>query len=232
MTDLFVVLALLRKWFYDQLISSDKRGATWKIVGQQILVAHIVQDDAVDNDAWDGYNQNRDRMLNTIRDNNIDNVIFLSGDSHASWLSEVTPLESLNGTAYDPSTGNGSYAVEFGGTAVTSPSQYGEHSSTAEYTAQAEKLVQTNKGLHFAEGQYRGFFTLALNEDRALATFYATPNVTVQGDKTIKLADFEIEKGKNRLSRPINGGQKPVAGAIQAQQVDYSKQKWNGTGFS
>ncbi|CAO1615251.1 unnamed protein product [Parajaminaea phylloscopi] len=222
-------------WFYDELVKSNKRGATWKIVGQQIIVGHIAEGQAtypVDYDAWDGYNQNRDRVLDTIRENNIDNVLFLAGDSHASWLNELTPLESINGTQYNPANGDGSYAVEFAGTAVSSPSSYGKNLTATQYQARAEQLVRINKGLHFAEGQYRGFFTLTLSHDRALAAFYATPNITVQGDKTIKLAEFEVKKGQNKVSRPFNAGKKPIAGAIQAQQVDYTKQKWNGTGFA
>lgn len=222
-------------WFYDELVKSSKRGAIWRIIGQQILVAHVAYGQAtfpINYDSWDGYNQNRVRMLDTIKENNIDNVIFLAGDTHASWLSEVVPQELINGTTYDPATGKGSYAVEFGGTAVSSPSSYGRNSTPAQYQQRAEKLVKINKGLQFAEGQYRGFFTLSLSDKRALATYYATPNVTVQGDSTIKLAEFEVREGQNRVTRPINGGGKPPAGAIQAQVVDYTKQKWNGTGFS
>lgn len=49
-------------WFYHQLTQSQDRGAIWKLIGQQILVAPLSYGEAtfsVNYDAWDGYNQNR-----------------------------------------------------------------------------------------------------------------------------------------------------------------------------
>ena len=40
-------------------------------------------------DAWDGYRQNRLRILNHLQTNNIDNTLILSGDSHANWVSDL-----------------------------------------------------------------------------------------------------------------------------------------------
>ncbi|KAK7683869.1 hypothetical protein QCA50_013247 [Cerrena zonata] len=40
-------------------------------------------------DAWDGYRANRNRILNHLYDNHIDNTIVLSGDSHANWVSDL-----------------------------------------------------------------------------------------------------------------------------------------------
>jgi alkaline phosphatase D len=42
-------------------------------------VAHLESVDDVD--AWDGYEANRRRVLDTISENKIDNVIVISGDS-------------------------------------------------------------------------------------------------------------------------------------------------------
>ena len=137
-------------WLYDQMKSSKDRGAQWKLLGQQIVckslagqvlsetpltlctVAHINTTDDVD--AWDGYRANRRRVLDTINENQIDNVVILSGDSQwvtikpsrselmfqsANWVSDIT---YDNYTNYDASTGAGSFAVEFAGTGVSSPS--------------------------------------------------------------------------------------------------------------
>ena len=81
-------------------------------------------------DAWDGYRANRNRILDHIQDNRIDNTLILSGDSHANWVSDLvrklTELsfyaprhlqwyEDPNDTTYDPASGKGSLAVEFAG---------------------------------------------------------------------------------------------------------------------
>lgn len=47
-------------WFYNQLSSSSKRGATWRIIGSQIVFSRVNQSIAfgdespLNNDAWDG----------------------------------------------------------------------------------------------------------------------------------------------------------------------------------
>ena len=95
-----------------------------------------------DVDAWDGYVANRRRVLDTINENNIDNVVILSGDSQcvahgdglwcrvlthsANWVSD---LAYDNRTGYDYVSGNGALGVEFAGTAVSSPPSYGYNTS-------------------------------------------------------------------------------------------------------
>ncbi len=46
---------------------------------QLTAVAHLETTDNVD--SWDGYDANRRRVLDTISENKIDNVIVISGDS-------------------------------------------------------------------------------------------------------------------------------------------------------
>ena len=51
-------------------------------------------------DAWDGYRANRNRVLDHIQDNSISNVLILSGDSHANWVSDIArefPSNALSG---------------------------------------------------------------------------------------------------------------------------------------
>ncbi|PWN87274.1 hypothetical protein FA10DRAFT_297687 [Acaromyces ingoldii] len=224
------------RWLYHNLIHSQKRGATWKLIGQQIIVNHLNYGEAdfpVDYDAWDGYEANRRRLFDTIRANDIQNVILLSGDSHAAWVYDAIYQEWENRTdLYDPSTGRGALAVEFAGTAVSSPSSYGAKLTPAQYVAQAEKLVSINRNLAFAEGGHRGYFTLDVRPNELDASFWGIVNNTQQSSDQILLAKFNVQKGANRLTRPINNGKPAKGGALQAQIIDYSKQQWNGSGFS
>ena len=97
------------KWFYRQLSESSERGATWRVVGNQILFAHRNQSGIDEGsaafpsspDEWDGYVANRNRTLKHIVDHGIDNTIMLAGDSHASEF----PLSS-----YRPSETDGPHA--------------------------------------------------------------------------------------------------------------------------
>ena len=47
---------------------------------------------------------------------------MLSGDSHTNWVFDIT---FDNQTGYNGATGEGSYGVEFAGTAISSPSSFG-----------------------------------------------------------------------------------------------------------
>jgi alkaline phosphatase D len=73
---------------YHSLLHSQGRATAWKIIGQQVIVNHLEYHDSknfnVNYDAWDGYQANRRRLFDTIQANKIDNVVFLSGDSHAN----------------------------------------------------------------------------------------------------------------------------------------------------
>lgn len=107
-------------WFYNKLTESSKRGAKWRFVGNQIVFARVdwtpIAPALVQNaDAWDGYTANKNRTLSHLYENKIDNTIFLAGDSHASWVSDLVWLDEEE---YDPTTGNGSIGVEFAGSAV------------------------------------------------------------------------------------------------------------------
>jgi len=87
-------LTLARR-FYSQLSESADRGARWRIIGSQTVFSKINESvaygnvDPLDYDAWDGYQANRNRTFNHLMENNIGNNIVISGDSHASWVSDL-----------------------------------------------------------------------------------------------------------------------------------------------
>lgn len=113
-------------WFYSQLGASTARGATWRLIGSQTVFSRLNEsvaygmENPLDYDAWDGYMANKNRTLDYLYRNNISNNIMMSGDSHASWVSELT-----NFVNYNSSTGAGAIGVEFAGSAISSPCPYG-----------------------------------------------------------------------------------------------------------
>lgn len=197
-------------WFYGQLRNASARGAQWKIVGQQIVFAHLEQVDDVD--AWDGYEYNRRRVIDTISENSIDNVIVISGDSHANWVSDIA---YDNRTGYNATTGAGSYGVEFAGTAVSSPSSFGYNYTlngpypAAYYEQVAGALVgnaTANTELQWTEGATRGYFELHLSRDDATALYYGISDVRTRNTNESVLATFVVKDRANRLERPVAGG--------------------------
>ncbi|KAJ3824376.1 PhoD-like phosphatase-domain-containing protein [Lentinula raphanica] len=204
------------KWFFNTLSESQNRGAIWRVVGQQIVFTQLNESGVFDLDAWDGYRANRERVLNYLYENNINNTIVLSGDSHANWVSDLAhPNDS---TTYNPLTGQGAIGVEFAGTAVTSGSSFGTNIAPAAADIKSLEYVAANLDLQWSEGSYRGFFTLTIDPDTLNATYYAMRNITFANLNGFSSAQFVVNSGENRLSRPVAGGS-TLAGAL----------KFNGT---
>jgi alkaline phosphatase D len=137
-------------WFTNQLVASQTRGATWRVVGQQVMFmqfdgGQLVDTDgfesaggqdapsfgfnsegnAINPDAWDGYNAERDRVYDVIDAEGITDLVVLTGDIHTSWAGDLprnagNPYDPVTNTGYDPATGTGSRGVEFVTPSVTS----------------------------------------------------------------------------------------------------------------
>ncbi|KAF8587157.1 hypothetical protein K439DRAFT_1631011 [Ramaria rubella] len=193
-------------WFYDTLLQSKSRGAVWRVVGQQIVFTQLNESGVFDLDAWDGYRANRNRVLDHLYSNKIDNTIILSGDSHANWVSDLAHPNDT--TTYNPTTGHGAIGVEFAGTAVTSGSSFGTGILPAAADAISEVLVHSkgNEDLQWSEGSFRGFFTITVSPKTLTATYYGMNNISNPNLDGFASAKFQVNAGENKLSRPVAGG--------------------------
>lgn len=197
-------------WFYNQLSKSANRGAAWRLIGSQTVFSRINESlaygnvDPLDYDAWDGYQANRNRTLNHLQKNNIGNNIVLSGDSHASWVSDLVWLDHSN---YSSSTGQGgSLGVEFAGSAVSSPCPYGQNISVDAANNYSSWLVAANSELQWQDLYYRGYFELQIGYDSVNASYFGMPTIVSRNPYEISLANFTVWSGANALARPIAGG--------------------------
>jgi len=94
-------------WLENQLSDTSTQ---WKIICQQVMMAPLeIFGVAVNADQWDGYNSERDRFIDYLENNNIENPVVLTGDIHTSWVNNV------------PGNSTSTAAVEFVVTSVTSP---------------------------------------------------------------------------------------------------------------
>ena len=114
-------------WLLAGLAASEAR---WKIVGNPVMISRLdfgtlpawllgplakligipSNGYAPNSDAWDGYNADREQLVNYLRAHELSNVVFITGDIHTSWASELT----TRSTVWSPT------AVEFVVTSVTS----------------------------------------------------------------------------------------------------------------
>jgi len=194
-------------WFYQSLIDSKNRGATWRVIGSQTVFSRINASFAYGNvdpfnyDQWDGYLANRNRTYKTLYDNNITNNIMISGDSHANWVSDMVWLGEH---PYNASTGEGSVGVEFAGSAVSSPSPIGQNVSIATGVNASAALVLSNPELQWQEFYYRGYFELHITHEKVDAKYFGMPTIINRNPNEISLANFTVYAGENRLHR-FNG---------------------------
>jgi alkaline phosphatase D len=101
-------------WLKKRLSSSK---ATWKVIGSETMMmpAKVTGGAFYSFDSWQGYPQEREELLAHIKDQGIDDVIFITGDIHLFLAGDVRT-----------NMGDGeSVAVEFVGGSVTS-TNFGE----------------------------------------------------------------------------------------------------------
>lgn len=190
-------------WLSDQLVASQ---ATWRIIGQQVIFAQwTLGGSPLNADAWDGYSATRDRVLDTIEGNSIDNVVILTGDVHSSWVFDV-PRDGFS-DAYDGETGEGSLAVEFVCTSVTSPA----------INVPASILVDSNPHLKYGDLARRGYMVLDVTAERTHCTIWNFDEGVESPDDQAPVlgAVYETLAGSNRVqeAQPVEprGDAPPLA---------------------
>jgi alkaline phosphatase D len=138
-----------------------------------------------------------------LYNNGISNNIFLSGDSHASWVSD---LVWLGEKSYDSATGEGSIGVEFAGSAVTSPCPYGANITLEKAHEASTWLQNANEELQWQDLYYRGYYELHISAKKLEANYFGLPTVVSRNGWEIPIANFTVEAGANRVQRPVAGG--------------------------
>jgi alkaline phosphatase D len=183
-------------WFERELKEAT---TSWKIIGNQVLFSDFDRGAVSPNnprnmDSWDGYPAEKQRIGDVIRTNSLRNVVFLTGDTHASWAFEVLadPLREKTGEAYQP------LAVEFGTPSVTSSNS--NESAPDDTVKMREQLyMKTNPHLKFVNQRDHGYVLLTLTPEQARADWFFVGSI-LQPDNTETLArSFSVEINTNFL---------------------------------
>lgn len=125
-----------------------------------------------------------------------------------SWVSDLVWLDE---SPYDPATGAGAIGVEFAGTAVSSPSPFGQNISIASANNISEFLIKDNRELQWSETYYRGYYELHVSKEKMDAKFFGLPTIINRNPDEISIANFTVLNGGNRLER-FNGS--PAVGGV------------------
>ncbi|MEM9218886.1 MAG: alkaline phosphatase D family protein [Cyanobacteria bacterium P01_F01_bin.150] len=81
--------------FKLDLLAAEADGITWKFVMSTVPMQNFGV--PVTGERWEGYAAERAELLGFIEDNDINNVVFITGDFHGSVVNNVTYQESFGG---------------------------------------------------------------------------------------------------------------------------------------
>jgi alkaline phosphatase D len=172
--------AAQERWL-NQTLSASKR--TWKLLGQATLIAPTSIPAPVGRatytDAWDGYPQARQRLLQTVVDARLQNVVTLGGDVHMNVASNLRLVPN------DPASPI--VASEFVTTSITSRGM-GDNVLAV--------IKASNPDLVHARADERGYSLITVTPERVRCDFRTTafPAGREAGLKT--QASFVVHKDR------------------------------------
>jgi alkaline phosphatase D len=184
-------------WFQNKL----KDGNRWKIIGNQVMFSPLEQPAAKPNqginlDSWGGYPLERNKIADFIQSNSVKDVVFLTGDTHSSWASEVIndAKTSTNKTNQTP------FAIELGTTSISSGNA-NEFAPDVEVIQHEKKFLDMNRHLKFSNQRDHGYLLLTLTNAGATAKWYYVDKL-LEIDPAERLGQrLSIVRGKPNLVR-------------------------------
>jgi alkaline phosphatase D len=186
------------QWLHNQLSQSQQSGVRWRVLGQQVMMAQlsIANNFSINMDQWDGYTASRQRLFDHIEDNNIDNVVVLTGDIHSSWAWDLAsnPFDILQ---YGRITGRGALGGEFVTPGVTSGFADKSHLSDIANFALDGILPH----LKWVDITQRGYVYLDISHSRAKAHWYHVDTVTSQNYSAYLARMYRQNAGANHIHR-------------------------------
>ena len=168
-------------WLAHSLSASSAR---WNVIAQQTMVAQLnlasSPAQAFWTDDWDGYPAARRRLLQTLRELRVPNPVFIGGDAHMYWVSEL-PL--------DPdSPGSPTVACDFTGTSITSRSLMRPWLLPS--------LLSENRHIQFGDCDHHGYVRVEVKPQAMSLDLRVTESVETPDTGCSTLASFRVEDGR------------------------------------
>lgn len=196
------------QWIFTELASSD---AKWKFVPQQKIIAGWSMAGVpawlggggqfLDEKNWDGYDYARDYLLGFIEQQNIDNVMFLTGDSHITLVADCSTDPYDSGT-YNSSNGNGSIATEFLPTSISRGNFDEMLGGTALVPTAESYMLAANPNHVHTELMEHGYGIINVRPDTVIAELWYNEILSQSNTETYSGGYF-VEDGINHWNRSV-----------------------------
>lgn len=171
--------AAQEQWLESGLAQSR---AVWNVLAQQTLVSQWNQKSGAQSlwtDGWDGYPVARKRLLDYLAERKIANPVFIGGDVHSHYVSNV------KANFDDPRSAV--VASEFVGTSITSESWPQDR---------IDAMKPLNPHVMLADGSRRGYALIELTAKTLSARMRQIDNEKLRDTRIAGSLDYAVEAGK------------------------------------
>ena len=182
--------ATQKAWLKEGL---ERSRARWKVVANQAMIMSLdgPRGQEINKDQWDGYAAERQEILEHVRDKQIKDLTFITGDIHSFYVGNVTPT-GRGGAPGDPPP----VATEFVGGSLTSQFIFPPPADTAGGVVSEVGILSNNPHIKFANTRDRGYAVMECRPDRLNVTFRAARSVTDEKADVYDLAKYELAPGE------------------------------------
>lgn len=167
------------RWLQSGLKASERQ---WKLLGQQTIMAQTAELTSAGrmtwNEGWDGYSASRDRLMDTVAEHKLADVVSLAGDVHMHVAADLK-------RRYDDKKGK-VIASEFVASSLT---------SRGREQAAWDNSTATNPHLKHLRSDERGYALLDITPQIANCDFLSTPHPVRADAKLAVQARFAVQAG-------------------------------------
>jgi alkaline phosphatase D len=184
--------AAQENWLLDGLRRSKSR---WNVIAQQVMMAAVDFGPGVARfdprvaglqirnvDAWDGYVAARNRLLGGVQDEEIANLVVLSGDIHSSWVAD------LKADFADPASP--AIGTEFVGMSISSTFR-----SDFIPIIEGALLDPANAHVKFFDGTLHGYVRCSVTPERWRSDYRVVDTVLMPTATVRTLKSYVVKEG-------------------------------------
>lgn len=205
------------EWFAETLKTSSTQ---WQIIANEVIFAPFTLPAGLDprmhdwlvkqlglpndgfalnTDQWDGYMAERQKIIDLLLEQGMNNVVFLTGDIHSSWAGDV-PVDAA---AYLYGTDKRAVATEFVTPSISANSGYDSIAASRSVAGPVADLIQVGTQLvkaidpwfKYIEFTHHGYLAVDVNGQRTQADWFYSDDVLTQDQPLYHAVSYQALNG-------------------------------------